>query len=65
MNITDIEDKIINRAKEEGKTPLEITQYWEKDFFELYNEMGIDPPNLITRVTEFVPEIIAYIEKII
>lgn len=36
MNITDIEEKIIKRAQEEGKAPKEVTMYWEKDFFEIY-----------------------------
>ena len=61
MNITDIEDKIIKRASEENKTPKEITMYWEKDFFEIYQSLEIDPPNVVTRVTEFVPEIIVFI----
>jgi cysteinyl-tRNA synthetase len=65
MNITDIEDKIIKRALEENKTPKEITEYWEKDFFEICGMLKIDPPNVVTRVTEFVPEIVRFIEKII
>ncbi len=48
MNITDIEDKIIKRAAEEGKTPKEVTQYWEKDFFDICELLKIDPPNVVT-----------------
>ena len=33
MNITDIEDKIINRSKEEGREYFEFARYWERDFF--------------------------------
>lgn len=58
MNITDIEDKIIKRAQEENKSPKEITEFWEKDFFEICGLLKIDPPNVVTRVTEFVPEIV-------
>ena len=39
--------------------------YWEKDFFEIYQRLEIDPPNVVTRVTEYVLEIIDYIIKII
>lgn len=39
--------------------------YWEKDFFEILKLLNIDPPTIITRVTEFVPEIVSFIEKII
>lgn len=65
MNITDIEDKIIKRALEEGKSTKEITLFWEKDFFEICDMLKIDPPNVVTRVTEYVPEIVSFIEKII
>jgi cysteinyl-tRNA synthetase len=34
MNITDIEDKIINGANQEGVEFLEFTRKWEKDFFD-------------------------------
>lgn len=65
MNITDIEDKIIKRAQEENKTAKEVTEFWEKDFFEICGMLKIDPPNVVTRVTEFVPEIVKFIEQII
>lgn len=32
--------------------------YWEKDFFEILNLLEIEPPSIITRVTEYVPEIV-------
>lgn len=65
MNITDIEDKIIKRAQEEGKSTKEVTQFWERDFFEICELLKIEPPNVVTRVTEFVPEIVEFIKKII
>ncbi|MEM3554552.1 MAG: class I tRNA ligase family protein, partial [Candidatus Micrarchaeaceae archaeon] len=34
QNITDIDDKIINRAKERGIDPIELARYYEKRFFE-------------------------------
>nr|CAH7726848.1 unnamed protein product [Callosobruchus chinensis] len=66
MNITDIDDKIIKRAR-------------QNHLYEKYvNENSINicctsctclfqilPPNVLTRVSEYIPEIIAYIEKII
>ena len=33
MNITDIEDKIILKSKEEGKDFAEFARYWEEDYF--------------------------------
>lgn len=65
MNITDIDDKIIKRSQEEKKDFFEFGKYWEKDFFEVCQKLEIDPPDVITRVTEFVPEVVEYIQKII
>ena len=65
MNITDIDDKIIKNSKEQGRDFFEFGKFWEKDFFEICQMLEIDPPNVITRVTEFVPEVVEYINKII
>ena len=65
MNITNIDDKIIDAAGKEGIEFFEFANKWEKDFFEVCKSLGIDTPNVITRVTEYVPEIIAFIKKII
>eukprot|EP00201_Polytomella_parva_P019186 CAMPEP_0175053726 /NCGR_PEP_ID=MMETSP0052_2-20121109/9091_1 /TAXON_ID=51329 ORGANISM="Polytomella parva, Strain SAG 63-3" /NCGR_SAMPLE_ID=MMETSP0052_2 /ASSEMBLY_ACC=CAM_ASM_000194 /LENGTH=1117 /DNA_ID=CAMNT_0016318305 /DNA_START=178 /DNA_END=3528 /DNA_ORIENTATION=- len=38
---------------------------YEREFFEDLESLGCRPPDVLTRVSEFVPEIISYIEKII
>ena len=65
MNITDIDDKIINRANEEKKEFGEYARKFEDLFFEDMKALGVQQPDTITRVSEYVPEIVAYIEKII
>lgn len=72
MNITDVEDKIINRSNEEGIEYFEFAKKWENDFFAdmKYNifwcrELGVENPNYLTRVTEYVPEIVKFIETIV
>lgn len=42
-----------------------LTRFWENDYNEDMEAINVLPPNVLTRVTEYVPEIIAYIEKII
>lgn len=65
MNITNIDDKIINEAKNQNIPFEEFSNKWEADFFEIMSAIGIDPPDVITRVTEYVPDIIEYIAGII
>lgn len=65
MNITDVEDKIIKNSKEEGVEYFEFARKWEAEFFQDMNSLGVEPPDYLTRVTEYMPEIIRFIEKII
>lgn len=65
MNITDVEDKIINRSNEEGIEYFEFAKRWENDFFADMKQLGVENPNYLTRVTEYVPEIVKFIEKVV
>jgi cysteinyl-tRNA synthetase len=65
QNITDIDDKIINRASELGVVPLDLARKFEKRYLEDMQALGVDHVNLHARATEHVPEIIAQIETLI
>lgn len=65
MNITDIDDKIIKKCIEQNVGLPEITRKYEDLFFEDMKKLNVQYPNQITRVTEFIPEIIAFIQKLI
>lgn len=65
MNITDVEDKIIKNSNEQGIEYFEFAQKWEADFFTDMENLGVETPDSITRVTEYIPEIIKYIERIV
>lgn len=66
VNFTDIDDKIINRAKEENTTAKEIADQYIKAFIEdakglnLYEENTIHP-----KATEFIKPMIAFISRLI
>jgi len=65
MNITDIEDKIIKRVREQ-KIPLrEFTGKFETAFLDDLKALGCREPHVKPRATEYIAEIIALIEKLI
>ncbi len=56
MNITDIDDKTINRAAEEGISLSELTQRYEELFFRDLARLKIELPDVTPRATEHFPE---------
>jgi cysteinyl-tRNA synthetase len=65
MNITDLDDKIIERAAEQQIHHLELTRKFEMDFHQDMADLGVPPPTILTRVTEYMDEIVAYIQQIV
>lgn len=65
MNVTDIDDKIIIRSEECKEDFAKFARKWENEFFVDMKALGVKMPDVITRVSEYIPEIIAYIEKIL
>ena len=65
MNITDLDDKIIQRANENGIECDELSRKFELEFHEDMAMLGVAPPNVLTRVTEYMDEIVVYIDTII
>ncbi|KAJ1896425.1 cysteinyl-tRNA synthetase [Kickxella alabastrina] len=43
----------------------DLADYWEKDYFEDMDALNVRRPNVLTRVSEFVPEIVSFVERII
>jgi cysteinyl-tRNA synthetase len=63
-NITDIDDKIIKRAVENGETITQLTTRFTQYMDEDTNALGILPPTLVPRATQFVPQMLALIETL-
>src|SRR5215210_5921265 len=65
QNITDIEDKIIARANQEGVSWQEIVGRYTDSFHERLDMLGIGRPDIEPRATEHIPEMISLIEELI
>ena len=65
MNITDVDDKIIKKSNAENVEFTAISRKYENEFMDDMKRLNVGLPTVITRVSEYMPEIIAYIEKII
>jgi cysteinyl-tRNA synthetase len=65
QNFTDVDDKIIDRARERGISPQKLAQDNIDDYFSKMDALGVERVDLYPRVTDHMPEIIALIQKII
>ncbi|MGF1472302.1 MAG: cysteine--tRNA ligase [Rubrobacteraceae bacterium] len=65
QNITDIEDKIIAKANEEGVSWKEVVERYTGSFHERLALMGVGLPDVEPRATEHIPEMISLIESLI
>ena len=64
-NFTDVDDKIINKAIEEGVSENEIAERYIKAYNDVRNSLNIIPLDVTPRVTETMDEIIAFIDKLV
>jgi cysteinyl-tRNA synthetase len=65
MNITDVEDKIIQRVREQKTTLRAFTEPYEKAFLDDLQALGCREPQHKPRATDYIPQIIALIEKLV
>ena len=74
MNITDVghltsdsddgEDKMEKASKRENKSPWEIAKYYTEVFFNDLGLLNIDIPEHITKATEYIPQMIKFIQRL-
>jgi cysteinyl-tRNA synthetase len=64
-NVTDVDDKIINSAREEGVEPSVITERYERFYLEDMGALGVQPPTIAPHATDEIAAMIAMIEQLI
>jgi cysteinyl-tRNA synthetase len=63
-NITDIEDKIIKRAAENGESIFELTARFIRFMDEDAAALGIEKPDVEPRATQYIPDMLRIIEEL-
>ena len=64
MNITDVDDKTIQYARDQGMSLKDYTAKYTQAFLEDSKTLRIDPPDIMPRATEHIPEMVALIRKL-
>ena len=64
-NYTDVDDKIIKAAKQEGKSEKELTDFYIAEFEKTLKGIGSQVPSITPRVTEYMEKIIAYVDNLV
>jgi len=64
MNITDVDDKIIRNATQQGVSLGEYTKKYEQAFREDMQTLNLEAPELIVRATENIPDMAAFIAEL-
>jgi len=64
-NYTDVDDKVIKAAKQEGKSEKELTDFYIAEFEKTLKGIGSQVPNITPRVTEYMDKIIAYVNNLV
>ena len=65
QNFTDVDDKIINRANEEGITSAEVAEKYIAEYWTDVKALGVREATVHPRATENIPQIIEIIETLI
>ncbi len=64
-NITDVEDKIIERAAQEQRVPAAVAETYTRIYEEQMARLGVLPPDVAPRATGHIIEMIGLIERLV
>ncbi len=64
QNITDLDDKIIARAREKGVSPKDLAVAFEKEYLKDMKLLGINSVSKYARATDYIKEIISQVQRL-
>jgi len=65
QNITDVDDKILNRAAEEGASPWEIAERYTRVYEDEMRRLGVRAPSIEPKATAHIADMIELIAKLL
>src|SRR5207248_9738560 len=65
MNLTDVDDKIIRRAAEQGKTISEVTEPITQIFFQDRDYLRIEPAEEYPKATDYIAHMVSLVAKLV
>ncbi|MCD8317249.1 MAG: cysteine--tRNA ligase, partial [Eggerthellaceae bacterium] len=65
QNITDVDDKIINRANDEGVSAADLAAEYTEAFINDMHAAGVEDPDVRPKATEEIPAMIELVEQLI
>ena len=65
QNVTDVDDKIINAAKDEGVSPVALARHWEKEYVAVMKTLRVTSVDRRARASAFIKEIQEQITRLV
>ena len=65
QNITDIDDKIIERAREEGKKPLALSDFFYREYRRDMKSLGITSVSKYAKASKYISQIVRQVKTLI
>lgn len=65
QNFTDVDDKIINRGREEGISASEVSEKYIEEYFKDAQALNVKKATVHPKVSEHMPEIIEFVQTLI
>ncbi len=65
QNFTDVDDKIINKAREEGCSASEVSERFIKEYYDDAKALNVRPATVHPKVSETIPDIVAFVQDLI
>ncbi|HEX7277911.1 MAG TPA: cysteine--tRNA ligase [Acidimicrobiales bacterium] len=64
-NITDVDDKIINRANRDGRSPEDVAVEFEKAWYDAVDRLGVKRPTHDPHATAYVEQMVAWVAGLV